>query len=103
MIKPTNRIWGTWLVLGLWAVLLSAYWLFGRHPRYALRVFQTEAGWVYEIRQGAKPLIYQPVVPGLSGQQRFTDEAHARRVGERVLSKLQQGEFPPTLRPEEVR
>jgi len=103
MTKAMNRPLSTWLVLGLWAMLLGAYWLFGRHPHYELRVFQADSGWGYEIRQGATPLIYQPIVPGLPGQQRFTDEAHARRVGERVLSKLQRGEFPPTLRPEEVR
>lgn len=92
----------TWLMLGLWAVLLVAYWLYGRQPSYKLRVYQTPAGWGYEVRQGNTLVIHQPIMPGVAGQKGFANEAHARRVGERVLRKLAHGEFPPTLRPEDL-
>lgn len=91
-------------VLLMWAVALGlTYWTVQRQPRYDLSIFKTPAGWGYQISRGGVPLIHQPTKPGVAGNRGFDDESHARRVGERVLNKVRQGQFPPTLRPEELK
>ena len=74
-----------------------------RPAPYHVRAFQTELGWGYEISQDSHPVIYQPYQPGVPGRRGFAAEAQARRVGLRVVQKLEAGQFPPTLRPDELR
>jgi hypothetical protein len=90
-------------VLLMWAVALGlVVWTVQRQPRYELNLFQTPAGWGYQISRSGVPVIYQPTRPGMAGHQGFDDESQARRVGERVLNKVRRGQFPPTLQPEEL-
>lgn len=96
--KQRNR-----LALAVWTTVLGV--LIGLRqsgPAYSVRPFASPTGWGYDILRGDAPLIHQPTRPGVAGQRGFADEAQARRVGERVLTKLRQGQFPPTLRPDEV-
>ncbi|MFC5411994.1 DUF4907 domain-containing protein [Larkinella bovis] len=88
------------LLLGLTAI--TVYSLFRPKPQYELRTLNSPTGWGYRIVLNGKPVIDQPTVPGQSGQRGFVSEALARRVGERVVSKLKLGQFPPTLTPAEL-
>lgn len=92
----------------LWAFVLLAgagIWLGerGKQPAaYSVRVFHTATGWGYEISEDGRPVIYQPYRPGVAGRRGFDSAGQARRVGRRVLAKLEAGSFPPTLRPDEL-
>lgn len=90
----------TTLLVGL--VLITIYSLFFRKPDYELRTIITPNGWGYQIVHNGKTVINQPTVPGMPGQHGFANEDLARKVGERVVSKLRQGQFPPTLNPSEL-
>ena len=70
---------------------------------YSIRAFYTPMGWGYEISQDGRPVIYQSYQPGVPGRRGFGSAAQARRVGRRVIHKLEAGTFPPTLRPDELR
>ena len=71
-------------------------------PDYSVRMLSSPRGWGYEISRDGQPVIYQPYRPGVAGQQGFSSEAQAQRVGERVVNKLRHGQFPPTLEPGEL-
>jgi hypothetical protein len=88
------------LLIGL--AMVTVYSLFLRKPDYELQTITTPKGWGYQIIHNGKTVIDQPTVPGLPGQRGFATEELARRVGDRVVSKLRQGQFPPTLTPPEL-
>ncbi|WP_185731465.1 DUF4907 domain-containing protein [Larkinella rosea] len=90
----------TTLLVGL--ALITVYSLFFRKPDYELQTRATGNGWGYQIVHNGKTVIDQPTVPGQPGQHGFPTEMLARKVGERVVSKLRQGQFPPTLNPSEL-
>jgi hypothetical protein len=96
--KQRNR-----LTLAIWTLMLGVMiGLRQSGPSYSVRTFASPAGWGYDILRSNAPLIHQPTRPGAAGQRGFANEAQARRVGERVLTKIRQGQFPPTLRPNEI-
>lgn len=68
-----------------------------RRSSYQLSLFQTSAGWGYNILSAGKPVVYQPTIPGLSGRRGFASEDQAQKAGQYVVSKLEKGQFPPTL------
>ncbi|GAB3891487.1 hypothetical protein GCM10028803_03350 [Larkinella knui] len=83
------------LLIGL--ALVTTYSLFRQKPGYELAIIHTPNGWGYQIVHNGTTVIDQPTVPGLAGKHGFETEELARKVGERVVSKLRRGEFPPTL------
>ena len=89
------------LLVGL-AVVTIGYRYVSHQNRYQLQVFSSPTGWGYAVVNNGKTLIYQPTVPGQAGNKGFANEALARRVGERIITKLRQGQFPPTITPEEL-
>ncbi len=106
MTKPAGRFFRPWYALLIGAVVGGLGW-FGFHyfqpePQYETAVFKTEAGWGYEIKRDGKPLIYQPVIPGLAGNRSFLTRQQARTVGEAVTEKMRQGQFPPALTRQEL-
>lgn len=88
------------LLIGLAAI--TGYSLYRPKTQYELLTMATPAGWGYQVVLDGKTVIDQPTVPGLTGQRGFASELLARRVGERVVSKLRRGQFPPTLTPSEL-
>ena len=68
-----------------------------RRSSYQLSIFQTSTGWGYNILVAGKPVVYQPTIPGLSGHRGFASESQAQKVGQYVVSKVEKGQFPPTL------
>lgn len=83
--------------------LLTIYLFYPSRPTYQLYLFRTPTGWGYDVLSHADTLIHQPVIPGVAGERGFVDETQARRVGERVINKLQQGKGLPTITPDELR
>ncbi len=89
------------ILLGLG--LLTAWLIYQRQPPYEVQVFRTTGGWGYEIITDGKPFIHQPTIPGQPGLVGFASEAQARRVGERVVERLQQEKALPALTTDELR
>ena len=56
----------------------------------------------YDIRLFGKPMIHQPNIPGLPGNNGFTTKERAQRVAEFVVKKIRQNEMPPSVTIEEL-
>lgn len=76
---------------------------FRRQNQYQVRVIRNPNGWGYDILNNGKPFIHQPTIPGTPGMVAFPSQEQARRVGERVVEKIEQTEALPTLTNEELR
>ena len=74
-----------------------------QQPQYRVNVFATPGGWGYDILKNNQPFIHQPTVPGQPGQAGFVNQEQARRVGERVVEKIEQTQAMPTLSTDELR
>lgn len=102
-----NRQVRTGLLLALVVLGVVTGYLFyqQRQPqhRYRVSVFSGPGGWGYDILQNNRPFIHQPTVPGQPGQAGFVSEEQARRVGERVVEKIEQTRAMPTLSNDELR
>lgn len=83
--------------------LLTVYQVYRSRSAYELRLYKTPAGWGYDVRNHGKLVIHQPAIPGIAGDRGFADETQARRVGERVIDKLQKGQDLPTITQDELR
>jgi len=51
----------------------------------------------YDILINGKPLIHQPNIPALSGNEGFTTKEKAQKVAELVVKKIRKNEMPPTV------
>jgi hypothetical protein len=51
----------------------------------------------YDILISGKPLVHQPHIPGLPGNEGFTTKERAKKVAEFVVSKIRRNEMPPTV------
>ncbi len=51
----------------------------------------------YDILLYKRPLVHQPSIPGLPGNEGFTTEERARTVAEFVVKKIRNNEMPPTV------
>ncbi len=60
-------------------------------------------GYGYDILNDGKLYIHQPIIPAISGKQGFKTEADAKRVGEYVKNKIDNGIMPPTLTVDELK
>lgn len=69
---------------------------------YSVKSTKQENGWGYEIYKESKLLINQKNIPAVQGNQVFLTEKEALKVGELVLNKLLQNQFPPTITTEEL-
>jgi hypothetical protein len=56
----------------------------------------------YDIFVNGKPLIHQPNIPALPGNDGFTTRERARKVAEFVVRKIRKNEMPPTVRIEDL-
>jgi hypothetical protein len=83
--------------------LLTVYQVYRARSAYELLLYETPSGWGYDVRNRDNLVIHQPVVPGIAGDHGFVDETQARRVGERVIDKLQKGQDLPTITQDELR
>jgi hypothetical protein len=88
------------VIIGLTTVTM--YQLYREQHHYRVQVFATAAGWGYNILNNGVEQIHQPTVPGLVGNAGFVNKEQAQRVGEQVVSKLQQGQTLPTVTLQEL-
>ena len=51
----------------------------------------------YNILIYGRPLLHQPNIPGLPGNEGFTTKERARTVAEFVVKKIRKNEMPPTV------
>lgn len=58
--------------------------------------------WGYEILKDGKAVIRQQNIPAVSGNNGFSTQEKAEKVGKFVAHKLQNGIFPPSVTKEEL-
>ena len=51
----------------------------------------------YDILLYGKPLVHQPNIPGLPGNDGFTTKERAQKVAEFVVKKIRKNDMPPTV------
>ena len=56
----------------------------------------------YDILLHGKPLVHQPHIPGLPGNDGFTTKERAKTVAEFVVKKIRKNEMPPTVTVEDL-
>jgi hypothetical protein len=56
----------------------------------------------YDILLRGKPLVHQPHIPGLPGQEGFSTKERAQTVAEFVVKKIRKNEMPPTVSIEDL-
>lgn len=56
----------------------------------------------YDILLYGRPLVHQPSIPGLPGNDGFTTKEKAQKVAELVLKKIRNNEMPPSVTIDEL-
>jgi hypothetical protein len=56
----------------------------------------------YDILLYGRPLVHQPNIPGLPGNDGFTTKERAQKVAEFVVKKIRNNEMPPTVTIEDL-
>ena len=56
----------------------------------------------YDILLYGRPLVHQPNIPGLPGNEGFTTRERAQTVAEFVVKKIRKNEMPPTVSIEDL-
>ena len=56
----------------------------------------------YDILLYGRPLVHQPTIPGLPGNDGFTTQDKAQTVAEFVVKKIRNNEMPPTVTIEDL-
>ena len=56
----------------------------------------------YDILLYGRPLVHQPNIPGLPGNEGFTTRERAQTVTEFVVKKIRKNEMPPTVSIEDL-
>lgn len=57
----------------------------------------------YEISADGNKIISQPNIPGLPGNDGFRTKNDAQKVARLAITKIQKGDFPPTISYEELK
>ena len=56
----------------------------------------------YDILLYGRPLVHQPNIPGLPGNEGFSTKERAQTVAEFVVKKIRKNEMPPTVTIEDL-
>ena len=56
----------------------------------------------YDILLYGRPLVHQPHIPGLPGNEGFSTKERAQTVAEFVVKKIRKNEMPPTVNIEDL-
>ncbi len=56
----------------------------------------------YDILLYGRPLVHQPTIPGLPGNEGFTTKERAQKVAEFVVKKIRNNEMPPSVTIEDL-
>ncbi len=57
----------------------------------------------YDIQVNKRPLIHQPNIPCLTGNEGFKSKEKAQKVAEFVVKKIRKNEMPPTVTMEDLK
>ena len=57
----------------------------------------------YDISAEGKTIIHQASIPGFSGDEGFRTKNDAQKVARLAIAKIQRGEMPPTITPDELK
>ena len=57
----------------------------------------------YDVLADGKILIHQPSKPGLPGNEGFTTKAAAEKVATLIITKIKNGEMPPSVTLDELK
>jgi len=56
----------------------------------------------YDIFLNGRPLVHQPNIPGLPGNEGFCTKKSAQKIAEYVVKKIRENEMPPTVTIEDL-
>ena len=71
---------------------------------YSFKIFPAaNATWGYDVFKAGRLIIHQPTLPALPGNEGFKDKAAATRIAKLAIRKMQGGQMPPTITPEELK
>jgi hypothetical protein len=56
----------------------------------------------YDVLLNGKPLVHQPNIPGMPGNDGFTTKERAQKVADFVVKKIRKNEIPPTVTIEDL-
>ena len=56
----------------------------------------------YDVLLYGRPLVHQPTIPGLPGNEGFSTRERARTVAEFVVKKIRNNEMPPAVTIEDL-
>jgi len=59
--------------------------------------------WGYDIYRGGKMIIHQQNIPGMPGNEGFGKKSQAKKTARLVINKIEHGEMPPTVTPDELK
>ncbi|WP_321517508.1 DUF4907 domain-containing protein [uncultured Bacteroides sp.] len=59
-----------------------------RSPKMELQVMTVKGGYGYQIKEGDRILIDQPVIPAISEEKAFKNRDDAQKVGELVMQRV---------------
>lgn len=74
-----------------------------RPQKLECRPFQVPAGWGYDITLNDKKYIHQDRIPAVPGHKVFSSKEDAQKVGNLMMEKLKNGEFPPAVSYQEMK
>ncbi|MGB5216933.1 MAG: DUF4907 domain-containing protein [Smithella sp.] len=57
----------------------------------------------YDILMSGKPMIHQPSIPALPGNEGFKTKKQAQKVAEFVVKKIRKNEMPPAVTVEDLK
>ena len=57
----------------------------------------------YDVYADGNLYIHQNTIPGIGGTKGFVDTTSAGEIARLVIQKINQGELPPTISPEELK
>ena len=84
-------------ILPALVILIGIAFLFKQHASpaaFQVNTFRVTGGWGYAVDIKGKSFIYQPFIPGLTGNKAFPDRSTARKAGNLVRARLEEGQLP---------
>ena len=74
-----------------------------QEPAYTMEVAENvEFGWGYQLFKDGKLMIDQKHIPAIQGEKGFSSKENAEITGNYILSKIKNGDFPPTVSVQEL-
>lgn len=93
MNSKKNRIIIILFVCVIGVAVSYQFFMDNSHSGYMVKVFEIDADkFGYKIMRDERTVVMQPFVPGIPGKRFFASPDDARRVGELVCERLEEGQ-----------